>query len=50
MEYGYPKAGGTQPERKVTYLLAVPGTSYVVGAGIYDPAMKVEDLDKLNGG
>jgi signal transduction histidine kinase len=48
--YDFPKAGGTQPERKVTYLLAARGTPYVVGAGIYDPTVKVEDLDRLSGG
>jgi cytochrome c len=50
VEYDFPEPGGTQPERKVSYLLAVQGTPYVVGAGIYDPTVKVEDLDKLSGG
>ena len=49
VEYNFPKAGGTQPERKVSYLLAAQGTPYVVGAGIYDPTAKVEVLDKLTG-
>jgi hypothetical protein len=31
-------------------MLAVQGTPYVVGAGIYDENAKVEDLDKLAGG
>ena len=47
--YDFPKAGGTQPERKVTYLLAARGTPYVAGAGVYDPTAKVEDLGKLSG-
>jgi cytochrome c len=47
VEYNFPKAGGTQPERKVSYLLAAQGTRYVVGAGIYDATTKVEDLEKL---
>ena len=47
--YDFPKLGGAQPGRKVSYLLAAPGTPYVVGAGIYDPAAKIEDLDKLAG-
>ena len=47
--YDFPKPGGTQPERKVTYLLAARGTPYVVGAGVPDPAAKVEDLAKLSG-
>ena len=50
VEYDFPKPGGTQPERKVSYLLAAQGTPYVVGAGIYDPTAKVEVLDKLSGG
>ncbi len=49
-EYNFPKPGGTQPERKVSYFLAVQGTPYVVGAGIYDATTKVEDLEKLSGG
>jgi cytochrome c len=49
-EYNFPKPGGTQPERKVTYFLAAQGTPYVVGAGLYDPTAKVEELDKLGGG
>jgi signal transduction histidine kinase len=50
VEYNFPKPGGTQPERKVSYFLAAQGTPYVVGAGIYDEKAKVEDLDKLSGG
>ena len=50
VEYNFPKLGGAQPARKVSYLLAAPGTPYVVGAGIYDATATVEDLDKLVGG
>jgi cytochrome c len=50
VEYNFPKLGGAQPARKVSYVLAAPGTPYVVGAGIYDATAKVEDLDKLSGG
>ena len=49
VEYNFPKPGETQPERKVSYCLAAPGTPYVVVAGLYDPTAKVEDLDKLGG-
>jgi hypothetical protein len=45
----FPKAGATQPERKVSYLLAAQGTPYVAGAGIYDPTATIEVLDKLSG-
>ena len=49
VEYNFPKADGTRPERKVSYFLAAQGTPYVVGAGIYDPTATVEELDKLTG-
>ncbi len=49
-EYDFPEPGGTQPTRKVSYLLAAQGTPYVVGAGIYDAMTKVEDLNRLAGG
>jgi cytochrome c len=49
VEYNFPKLGGAQPGRKVSYLLSAPGTPYVVGAGIYDQTATVEDLDKLTG-
>ena len=50
VEYDFPEPGGTQPTRKVSYLLAAQGTPYVVGAGIYDATTKVEDLNRLAGG
>ncbi len=50
MEYDFPEPGGTQPTRKVSYLLAAQGTPYVVGAGIYDATTKVEDLNRLASG
>jgi signal transduction histidine kinase len=50
VEYNFPKPGRTQPERKVTYLLAAEGTPYVVGAGVYDATARVEDLARLSGG
>jgi cytochrome c len=50
VEYDFPKPGEMQATRKVSYMLAAPGTPYVVGAGIYDEKAKVEDLDRLAGG
>lgn len=38
LEYPFPKPGEEQPSRKITYMLAVPGTPYVVGAGVYADA------------
>ena len=48
-EYNFPKPGGTQPERKVSYFLAAQGTPYVAGAGVYDATTKIEDLEKVSG-
>jgi hypothetical protein len=48
--YDYPKPGETQATRKVTYLLAAPGTPYVISAGIYDATAQVADLDRLADG
>ena len=50
VEYDFPKPGEMQATRKVSYMLAAPGTPYVAGAGVYDPAATVEELDKLSGG
>jgi cytochrome c len=50
VEYDFPEPGGTQPTRKVSYLLAAQGTPHVVGAGIYDATTKVEDLNRLADG
>jgi cytochrome c len=50
VEYNFPKPSETQAVRKVSYLLAVQGTPYVVGAGIYDENAKIEDLARLSGG
>ncbi len=47
VEYWWPKVDGQQPERKVTFMIQVPGTNYQVGAGIYDESKSVEDLEKL---
>ena len=31
-------------------MLAVPGTSYVVGAGVYDETVTLGELEALSGG
>jgi cytochrome c len=50
VEYNFPKPGKTQATRKVSYVLGVKGTPYVVSAGLYDQKAKVADLDRLAGG
>src|SRR3954471_12844295 len=46
-EYPFPKPGEERPSRKVTYMLAVPGTPYVVGAGVYDQTVTLGKLGAL---
>jgi predicted small secreted protein len=48
-EYPFPKPGEKEPSRKVTYMLAVPGTPYVVGAGVYDETATLEQLQAVSG-
>ena len=48
--YPFPKPGEKEPSRKVTYMLAVPGTPYVVGAGVYDETVTLEQLQAVSGG
>ncbi len=50
VEYAFPKPGEDQPSRKVSYDLAVEGTPYVVGAGVYDEDTTVEELERISGG
>ncbi len=45
VSYMWPKPGAQEPTQKVSYALAVKGTSYQVSAGIYDEKAKVEDLN-----
>ena len=49
VEYNFPKPGETQATRKVSYVLRVEGTPYVVSAGLYDEEATVADLDRLAG-
>ncbi len=46
-EYWWPKAGTTVPERKISYILKVPGQPYEVSAGIYNPKMTLKQLNNM---
>ena len=46
-EYSIPKPGEKDPSRKISYGYRVEGTSYVVGAGIFDAQTQINDLEKL---
>jgi cytochrome c len=45
IEYWWPKAGETEPARKVLFVIQVPDMPYQVSAGIYDEAISVEELN-----
>lgn len=48
VEYWWPKAGETEPSRKITFVVQVPGQPYQVSAGIYDDKVSLEELKKIS--
>jgi hypothetical protein len=46
--YPFPKPGSAEPSRKVSYLLPVPGTSWIVGAGVHDETATIEALTRVS--
>ena len=46
-EYRFPEPGTQNIARKVSYLLTVPGKTWVVGAGVYDSTTPIEDFEKI---
>ncbi len=47
VEYWWPKPGEKTPSRKYAYVMPVPGTSLMLGAGVYDDSVTVDELNKL---
>ena len=47
-DYWWPKPGGKEPSRKITYHLSAKGTPYIVNAGIYSDTATVKELTKLS--
>lgn len=47
VEYWWPKPGATEGSRKISYALKAGNSPYVVGAGIYDDSVTIEQLEKL---
>ncbi len=49
VEYLWPKMilGEKKPVRKISFMMKVPGTTYEVGAGIYNESITLEDLDAI---
>jgi signal transduction histidine kinase len=48
--YPFPKPGADGTARKISYLLAVPGRPWIVGAGIYDQDTPLDQLERLSHG
>ena len=46
--YPFPKPGAGEPSRKVSYLLPVPGTTWIVGAGVHDENDTIEELTQIS--
>ena len=46
--YPFPKPGAGEPSRKVSYLLPVPGTTWIVGAGVHDEDDTIEELTRIS--
>jgi hypothetical protein len=47
VEYLWPKPGEKEPSRKISFCLAIPGSEYQVGAGIYDEDVSLEELEGM---
>ncbi len=47
IEYVWLRPGRETPERKISFVLSVPGLSYQVGAGVYDGAITLDALNEL---
>ncbi|MGL1862878.1 MAG: cache domain-containing protein [Pseudodesulfovibrio sp.] len=47
IEYMWPKPGSEVPVRKISYMVKVPGTSWEVGAGIYDDTKSLDELNAM---
>jgi cytochrome c len=41
------KTGAAEYRRKISYILKVPGQPMEVGAGIYEPALTIDELNKM---
>ncbi len=47
LEYVWPRPGGGEPSRKISYVMSVSSAPYQVGAGIYDETVSFEELTAL---
>ena len=47
IEYGFPRPGDDKPQRKISFMMPVPGMAYQVVSGIYDESTTMEELNKI---
>ncbi|NRB47453.1 MAG: cache domain-containing protein [Saprospiraceae bacterium] len=47
IQYSWPKPGEKTAQRKISYLISVPGQPYQVGAGIYDSTYSLQELNEM---
>jgi len=48
VEYWWPKSGMEKPQRKISFMMQVPGQPYQVVAGAFNKSTPVEDLSKIS--
>jgi cytochrome c len=46
--YPFPEPGRAEPVRKVSYVLLVPGRSWIVSAGVYDETTPIEEFEAVS--
>ncbi len=46
VDYYWEKLGSDKPERKISFVVSVPGQAYTVAAGIYDDKTDIDALNK----
>ena len=47
VEYVWPRPGGGEPSRKISYVTTVEGRSYQLGAGIYNDTISLAELSRM---
>lgn len=47
IEYTWPRPGGGEPSRKISYVTSVEGLPYQLGAGIYNETVSLDALNRL---
>ena len=46
--YNFSRPGATRPTRKVSYMMMVPGRTWLVGAGVYDRNTPIEQFEAIS--